>query len=471
MKVCLLNPPVSIESRYGKLSAAGSLLPPLNVALLAAVVRNAGHEVALLDAEALEWSVEETARRVLDIGPDVFGVTATTTSIVPACSVIETVKEQNHRITTCVGGVHVTVAAEQTMRRCPAIDICVIGEGEKSLLELCDVAGEKSDSLEHIMGIVFRRGDHLVRTAPRRRLTNRELDDLPWPAWDLLPDLATTYRPALHSFRCLPCTSLITSRGCPGKCTFCDRSVFGNKMRGFSADYVLGMIRYLVNQYGIREIIFHDDNFVTLRRRLVQLCQCLIEAGPHIVWSCTARVDMVNLEVLRLMAKAGCWQIAYGIESGSQKILDSLCKGIALQKIRDAIRWTREAGIEPRGYFMIGVPEETPESLQQTNDFLMELPFGDFQMSIFSPHPGTQLSEQLTANGEFTPDWERDGGWEVTYVPRGVTAEEIVASQKRAMQRFYFRPSVMFRYAKRMLGTPAVWGPLSKAAVQLLRYG
>lgn len=458
-----------MAARYGGLSHAGSLLPPLNVALLAAVAREAGHTVSLLDCEAQLWSPEESAKRILELTPDLVGVTATTTSVVPAGKLLGLIRQGHAGVRTCIGGVHVSCAAEETLDRFPALDTCVVGEGERTLLELAS-AIEHGGDLGRVAGLVFRRGDSYVRTAPRPYLTSEELDRLPWPAWDLLPDLARTYRPALHSFRRLPCSSLITSRGCPGRCTFCDRTVFGNRIRGFSAGYLLGMVRHLVERYGIREIIIHDDNFLTMRKRLIEFCERLIDTGPRVAWSCNGRVDMVTPEILALMRRAGCLHIAYGIESGSQAILDVVDKGVTLEQIRKAVAWTREAGIEPRGYFLIGVPGETRETLAATHDFLMTLPLSDIQMSLFTPHPGTELTSKLRASGKFSPDWERDGGWHVTYVPDGLTAADLAETQKRCLHDFYLRPRTVLRYANRFAWSPGIWKPLVCAAWQFLRY-
>jgi len=467
-KLCLVNPPITMAQRYGPLSCAGSLLPPLNIALLAAVAREAGHEVSLLDAEAMRWSVGETVERVLALSPDLLGVTATTTSVVAAGTLLEEVRRREPGIRTCLGGVHVSSRAAETMARFPSVDICAVGEAEVSLLELLGAVASGEDAAQ-VPGLVVRRGTELIQSGRRPPLTAEELNRLPWPAWDLLPDLARTYRPAMHSFRRLPCTSLVTSRGCPGRCTFCDRTVSGTSVRGFSADYLLGMVRHLVERYGIREIIFHDDNFVTLRSRLVEFCGRLIDEGPRLSWSCTARIDMVSPETLTLMRRAGCWQIAYGIESGSQAILDAVHKGISLEQIRRAVAWTVEAGIEPRGFFVIGLPGETRETLRQTREFLMSLPLGDFQMSIFAPHPGTEVTAGLHGLTGGASQWERGGGWLVTYIPEGLTGADLLATQRQCMRDFYLRPGTVLRYARRLAGAPGAWVPLCRAAAQLAR--
>jgi len=469
MRICLVNPPISRRQRYGGLSSIGSRLPPVNLALLAAVARRAGHDVTLLDAERFGWDISETASRVLAVCPDLVGLTAVTLSVTAAAMVADCLKRSPASVTVCIGGVHVTSNAEETLQRFPSIDVGVLGEGEKTLLELAGALG-KGTSLDRVDGLMFRRGQELVRTAPRQPLTPEEMEGLPWPAWDLLPDFTRAYRPALHSFRRLPCVSLVTSRGCVGRCTFCDRTVSGSRVRGFSAEYLYTMIRDLVYRYKVREVMFHDDNFVMLRNRLRSFCELLIRDGPSITWSCNARVDMINLELLHLMKRAGCWQIGYGIESGSQEILDSLGKGITLEQVRQTLVWTREAGIESRGYWMIGVPGETRDTLRKTRELLMELPLNDFSMSMFAPHPGSQITRELLDQGKIAPDWERDSGFMVTYVPEGLSADELVTTQRRSILGFYLRPRIILNYAKRMASSPAAWLPLCKAVWQVARH-
>ncbi len=467
-KIVWAMPPLSSKERYGGLGKGGSRLPPLGLALLAAITRRAGFETDIADAEALGWGHETAATEIVNKKPDYVGITAVTMSVHNAAKLAEEIKKRAPQTTTLIGGVHLSTIPEETMQRFTHLDIGVIGEGDDTIVELLKTLDAKGD-IEDVNGLILRKGSQLVRTTPRAPFSS--LDTLPFPAWDLLPNLPEYYRPAANCFSRLPSSSLITSRGCPCHCTFCDRTVSGSHLRGFSVPYLMGMINHIYDNYGIRDIMFHDDNFVALRKRLLEFCDTLAQENLDLRWSCTARVDMVTPESLKAMRKAGCWQIAYGIESGSQEILNSLRKRTSLKRIRDSLRWTKENGIETRGYFMIGMPGETSETIQQTIDFLLELELDDFQMSIFAPHPGTEITKDIEKYGEYDSDWRKDGGWHVTFVPNGLTKEEIEHYHKTAFMRFYLRPRVLLRYALKSLNSWSNAYKLLLGATTLFKFG
>ncbi|TLM90379.1 MAG: B12-binding domain-containing radical SAM protein, partial [Actinobacteria bacterium] len=339
----LVNPPTSAAERYGRLAEGGSKLPPLGLALLAGIAREAGFSVAVLDAEALGLTAEQTCERILQLDPSVAGFTAVTMTVHAAAEVAQLLKSAGSRALTVIGGVHVSAVPEETMEAFGAFDAAVLNEGDATLPELL-AAVRAGEELAGVAGLLLRDGSRLVRTAPRE--LTMDLDALPMPAWDLLPDLAETYRPAPNAYRRLPSSSLVSSRGCPGACTFCDRTVSGSRVRSYSAAYLMRMVETLHAEYGIRDIIFHDDNFLASRKRVFEFCALLEQAGLDLVWSCTGRVDAVSPELLSAMKRAGCWQVAYGVETGSQELLDELCKGTTLEQVRTAVAWTHAAGIE-----------------------------------------------------------------------------------------------------------------------------
>jgi len=441
--IIFINPPLTLEERYGKLSAGGSLLAPLGLATLAAITRDKGYKTEIIDAAALNFSHEDTVNAILRREPKYVGITATTIAIHNAAKLAQELKAKNKGIFTIIGGPHVSSIPEDTLNRFPQFDIGVIGEGDITIIETLNVLGKKKD-LKTVKGLIIREGAGVKVTFPRELFIN--LDSLPFPAWDLLPNLTRYYRPAANSFHQLPSTGLVTSRGCPGKCIFCDRTVSGDRLRMYSASYLMKMVKHLYFNYGIRDIIFHDDNFIVFRKRLYELCEMLKQEKLKLSWSCTARVDMVNQELLRIMKEAGCWQIAYGIESGSQEILDFLKKGITLNQIKDAVRWTKETGIMNRGYFMIGVPTETVQTISKTIDFLLELKLDDFHMSMYTPHPGTEISKSINEYGSVDNDWRKFGGWHPVFIPKGLSKEELLYYHKLAFKKFYLRPEMIMRY-------------------------
>jgi len=287
------------------------------------------------------------------------------------------------------------------------------------------------------------------------------------PAWDLLPPMSAHYRPSLLRGSALPASGLITSRGCTGKCTFCDRSVFGSALRAHSADYVMAMMRELHVTYGMQELFIFDDNFLVFRKRLVAICEALVRERWRFQWSCFARVDFVNPDILKLMRQAGCRLISYGIESGSQEMLDFLQKGISLEKVSQALRWTKEAGIMTEGLFMMGLPRETRETIQMTIDYAKRDEIDDIAITIFTPLPGTRLTQDIQQYGTFDNDWRKMSQHQAVFVPWGFTQEEIEQFAHQGVREFYLRPRAVARYLLR-LRSPAHLSAFVQAAFGLL---
>jgi radical SAM superfamily enzyme YgiQ (UPF0313 family) len=442
-KIVLLNPPLSPEERYGSLSGSGSFAPPLGLAILASVARSSGLDVRIIDAACLGLSYREAASEILKESPDFLGITAVTISAHNAARVAKLVKESNADFPIVLGGAHLTAVPFETMEKFPSFDLGVVGEGEETFRELIEALRTKSD-LNDVKGLIVRKDDQLLFTGQRPFI--KILDEIPLPAWDLLPYLPKYYRPPLHGVKHFPATSLVTSRGCPNQCTFCDRSLFGNRLREFSAEYVLRMIKHLHFKYGIRDLLIDDDNFVVFRRRLEKLTELLKKENLNLSWSCNARVDLVNPGMLKLMKQAGCWQISYGIESGSQKILNLVKKSITLEQIEQALRWTRESGIKSKGFFMLGYPTETVETMKETIDFACKLPLDDSQFAMFTPLPGTEVSKDILKYGTFKNDWQRMNCWYPAFIPNGLTREDL---------EYYSRPElyllILRRYSEILL--------------------
>ncbi len=447
MKVVLVNPPLTTEERYGVHFQSGGRTPPLGLACLAAVLQDHQIDVRIVDG-AISNSYATTLADILSGDPDVVGVTASTVSIHNAAEVARLVKDADESIVTLIGGPHITATPVATMKQFQSFDIGVLGEAEETIVDLIDCL-RNSWSTWSVSGLILRSDDSgAVRTKQRAPIAN--LDVLPFPAWELLPDLAKHYCPPVHTVKQLPAALLVTSRGCPSKCTFCDRSVFGNHGRAYSAEYVMKMIRVLYHEYGIREFQFRDDNFLAFRPRLVELCRLLKTENLGISWSVAGRVDMVNSDILRQMAEAGCWQIWYGVESGSQRILDSLAKHVTLPRIRQAVRLTKTAGISPCGFFMLGMPTETVDDIEATIRFSRELPLDEAHFTFFTPMPGSEVYETVTEHGELDADWRRTSCWNPVFVPTGLTEKQLVRFWKRATLGFYLRPRIVWGYLRRI---------------------
>jgi radical SAM superfamily enzyme YgiQ (UPF0313 family) len=251
-----------------------------------------------------------------------------------------------------------------------------------------------------------------------------------------------------------PGASLISSRGCPQVCTFCDRSVFGTRYRYFSEDYLLDLISDLHHRYRIKHLVFADDQFAASRPRLIRFCERLAGAGLPIRWNCDARVDSVDSELLEIMKRAGCWMISYGIESGSPEILAGVSKGIQLDQVEQAVRKTKEAGIRAKGLFMIGYPQETESTLNETLSLILRCPFDELNLSFLTPYPGTEIYAQAKRSPGFTEDWSRMNAMNCVFRPEGLATGTLEKAYAKIIRRFYMRPRITFSYLSLLARSP-----------------
>ncbi len=442
-----------MEERYGDLAGAGSSLPSLGILFLAAVTRKYGFPTVLVDAAALNLGPDGLLMRVESERPDVLGLSATTFSIFHAAAFARRVRESLPDITVIIGGPHVSAAPLETMERFPEFDLAVIGEGEETIIEVLK-AVDSGGTFDDISGIVIRHEGGI--TVHERRAFLSDLDTLPFPAWDLLEGFPGCYPPATFKVKNLPAASLVTSRGCPNRCIFCDRSVFGSSCHAFSAEYVMAMITHLVKRFGVREFSFEDDTFITFKKRLVVICQGIISLGLDISWTCLGRVNSIDAETLVLMKRAGCWQISFGIESGSQEILTTIHKNVTLEQIQRAVSLCRDAGIFSKGFFIVGHPGETRETLKKSLDFALQLPLDDISVTMLTPFPGTEIYERAAEFGAFDSDWSRMNLLNTVFIPHGLTHEDLERSQSEILKRFYLRPRIIMGYIRRLAANPVM---------------
>lgn len=447
--VALVVPPLAPETLYGEwdLSKVDSISPPIGLLSLAAMVRKYGGRPTVHDAYARRWTLKETIDHVLKTHPDVVGVTCMTPSYPQAKLFVQELRKKAPRTLIVMGGAHITASSDEVMGDLPELDIGVLSEGEITIVELLQTIKGSGD-LSNVDGIIYRRRDDTIRTKKREFIQN--LDDLPLPAWDLLPSLTDPYRLSIIGTKGNQATSLLTTRGCPGKCTFCDVGGVGRKIRGFSADYVINMIEHLKTNYGMTDFLIYDDNFVALRNRLKEICEEVVTRKWDIHWSCSARVDIVQPELLCLMNRAGCWQIEYGIESGSQKMLDIMQKHITLKQIEQALRWTKDAGIQTRGNFIFGFPGETLESLEETLQFALKIDLDYFQQTFLTPYPGSAIYKQIDKYGKFDRDLRKMNNLTINFVPDGLTEEDLTSFSAKAFRKFYLRPKTVWFHLRKL---------------------
>lgn len=435
MITILINPPQN--SKYPQ--------PPLGLASIAAVLEKNNYPVEILDANTLQLSEIETVKKVKNAY--IVGITAMTPHINSAIRIAKGIKQNNPDIIVTMGGPHVTILPQETLANVPEIDIIVRGEGEETIVELYD-ALENRKPLDSVRGITYRDGGYIKSTQAREPII--DLNALPFPAYHLLPINLYKLHPP-HGRR-HPYMAMMTSRGCPYKCIYCSKPIFGSKFRAQSPERTVDEIEYLNKKFGIKEIIFYDDSFTLDKNRIMQLTEDIKNRGLEIAWTCETRVNLVNEELLKNMKNAGCYLIAYGIESGSQMILNELRKGIALDQVTDAINITHKAGIQTVGYFMMGSPEETPETIRQTIDFAKKQQLDFAQFSVTIPFPGTDLYKLYLKEGSTSQiNWDDfiyanlESSSAPVFETDLLSREELIRWNAKAYREFYLRLSYILR--------------------------
>jgi radical SAM superfamily enzyme YgiQ (UPF0313 family) len=453
MKLTLIQPCLSVSDRYGKaLGKVGPTCEPMGLAFIAAAVREANiADVEIIDAAALNYSETDLISHLQKSKPDIVGISILTPMYVRAQETIAIVKKTLEKAIIIVGGPHVTVFPEITLNENNDIDIAVFGEAEQTIVELINHFKGKG-TLKGIKGIAYKAEDK-VYINEARPLKN-DIDNLPLPARDLLP--MKSYKPAPTYFKKLPSYLILASRGCPFNCAYCSK-VSGKIYRKHSIKRIITEMKLLIDEYGAKDIIFRDDTFTVDREHVIKLCNEIIKEGINkkIEWSCMTRVNLVDKELLELMKKAGCWSIHYGVESGNQRLLDLIDKGITLEQVKKAFKLTREAGIEIKAFFMLGLPTETKEESMKTIEFSKEIDPDWVQFTITTPYPGTKLyditKKDHTLKSFKWENYQTWAGWsdkELVYVPEGRDEKELKELQKYAMRSFYLRPKFILRQIK-----------------------
>ena len=439
--------------------------PPIGLLYIATSIReNSEHNVKILDATIGTLSVKKIGEAIKEFAPDVIGMTLSTFSLLECISIARLAKEIDPKVKVIVGGIHVYIYPQETINL-GCFDYGVLGEGEHIIIKLLDRI-ENRESPSDIKGIVYKEDGEVVYTGPPDLID--DLDSVPLPDRTLLP--YKKYNSLIAKAN--PVSIMITSRGCPFKCTFCDRPHLGKKFRVRSADNVADEFEQCY-RLGIKEILVYDDTFSINRQRVIDICNKLIERKIKIYWGIRTRVDTVDEEMLRLLKEAGCVRVNYGVESGDDEVLKRLNKGITLEQAEEAFYLTKKYGMDALAYFMIGCPGETEETIRETLEFAKKLKPTYVHFTILMPYPSTTVYYDALANKIIKKDIWREfaknpvSALEIPVYEENLTRGELIKLLNDCNRKFYFRPSFIARelFKKR---TPAQFYREARAALKVL---
>jgi len=477
VEILLVNPPtpdgglwIRSQHRVGRRTRENMIWPQVSLAQMAALLHPA-YKIKIIDANAEHMRWSEFSALLDKYQPRYYLTQLTAPTLENDMYGCFLAKARG--ATTITFGTHVTPMPRETLRAYPALDMALLGEPDLTIRDLVDHLEGKTDQrapeitklfdadptyqfslkkngkidLKMIKGICWRNGNEIIINDPRPFI--KDLDDLPIPLHDLLP--LTNYRmPLIKGVF----TFIVTSRGCPASCSFCIKHVNYQHTTRLRSPKLLLKEMWQLKKLGINNIHMYADLFTVNRKQVIELCRLMIQEKINIKWTCNSRVDYVDEEMLNLMARAGNWLISWGIESGNENILKHARKGIQPEKVEKALTWARKAGIKNWGYFIIGLPGETEETIRDSIKFSKKLPLDIALFHVAAPHPGTPFFYEVIKEG-----WFRQGtNWEQVDMDRdtvldypGLSAERLLYWQKRAFREWALRPGPIFTYLKMLL--------------------
>ncbi|MDD5254386.1 MAG: radical SAM protein [Candidatus Nanoarchaeia archaeon] len=451
MRVLIANPPWPGEGygtrtniRWPHRRGDKVLTFPIYLATALAVLKKNGLDAKGVDAVDKEFGIISFVDYVKKFNPEIILLEVSTPSIMHDLETAFQIKKEVNCLVV-LWGPHASYFDKEIIENYKFVDVIIKGELDYTLLELCKNYSKKR-GFKDIKGITYREKDKIVINVPRELIEN--LDELPFA--DREDFRIERYQQAFYTGR--KAALLISTRGCPYRCTFClwPDTLYGHRFRARSAKNVADEIEFLKRNYNIDEIYFDDDSFLIDKERVKELCNELIRRKINLIWRCMARVNNVDEETLRLMKKAGCKDIFYGFESGSDKILKTSSKGITKEQIINAVNLTKKVGIMASGSFVIGLPEESKETINETIKFARQVHADYVQFTLAAAFPGTKLYEEAKALNLFEYDsWEDfDGCHGAVMKTKYMSKKELNGIIRKMNLRYYSSPRVIFQNVK-----------------------
>jgi len=434
--ILLINP---------KFENANSFWIPLGLAYIASYLEKNSFDVKIIDANVLQIDDEEVAD-LIEKKPVVVGISAMTSVIYSTWKIAKNIKQKFPNSLIVLGGPHPSVLPEESLKN-EFIDIVAIGEGEETMKEIADSFVNGTLKLNEIKGIAYKTNSGKIEYTESRPLIEN-LDKLPFPARRLFPAIGK-YVP--EAYKKLPIATILTSRGCPYRCTFCYAGIFGKRFRPRSPENIISEIEHLKKDFGIKEFHICDDNFFLDGKRVLRFCNLLAEKKINLPWACVGglRIELVEKspELLELMAKTGCYRAAIGIESGNQQILNNIQKDITLEQVRKAVKILNKAKILVGGLFMIGNYGENEKTVDDTIKFAKSLSIDYAEFMTATPYPGTKLYDQVLKEGHLLiKDWREFNLWTgAVFEWDNLTKKQIDRLYRKAYLKYYFNPKFFLK--------------------------
>ncbi len=430
-------------------SVLANRMPPIGILQLASWLDKHGHATTLHDCLGpfAPAGIAANAEIVLASDPDLVGISATTSSFMDGVDLAVHIKARRPQVRIVFGAVHVSSIGAPILEHFPEIDYLCIGEGEGCLLDLAD-----GKPLSTIDNLVYRDADGRIVCNPRRPRI-RNLDELPFPAYEKLAGFPHAYHLPLFAYEKRYGATMITSRGCPYTCSFCDRTVFERLYKTNSAQYTYEHMRYLRDHFGVHHINFYDDLFTAHKKRVTELCELLIAKSLGMHFNCAIRTGHTSNEMLHLLKRAGALMVSMGIESADPVMMERHKAGVTLTEVKQTVDQIHAAGLRAKGLFIFGLPGETPETLRRTSDFILELDLDEMNMTKFSPMYGAPIWDECVSgrDGDFVEDWRLMNCLNFVYRPHGFASrEEMDALYNWHVKRYYDSKPYRRRFAQRL---------------------